>query len=169
MHSYSSLNSPIKRVLRLIQISNQFVESDRPARTNYSTEAFSALMIRINGAVDFNRAYRMSPACFASLLARVKPSFMRTYSTRTDSQLRASRTAPHALAITLRILAGAMYVDVRMVHRCSAKHVYRMFWKMCASLADVLKLDFWRDFPERAQRFGSRTGVSFFYYFNHDC
>ena len=39
MHSYSSLNSPIKRVLRLIQISNTFVESDRPARTNYSTEA----------------------------------------------------------------------------------------------------------------------------------
>lgn len=132
-------------------------EETEPRRSE-SSEPFSALVQRLNGQVDFERAYRMSPACFRMLLRKVKPGFIRTYSARPDHARKAGRKAPHALAITLRLLAGASYLDLRRTHGCDAWQVRNLFHRMIRVVDESLDLvDFWSDWEERGREFGRRT------------
>ena len=105
------------------------------ARENASFEAIT----RPLDDVTFTKAFRMSRAVFAKLLERIRPSLPleRNRFTGTD------RIVIHGevrLAITLRLLAGASYLDIRMTWNISQTSLYDIFHSCCMAIMTSLSL-----------------------------
>jgi DDE superfamily endonuclease len=89
--------------------------------------------------VEFTRAFRMSPDCFGKLLSvlrvRLERDEMQGYRSSGGVVEPAVR-----LGMTLRILAGASYLDMMLTFRVAKSTVFAIFWDTFQAIDDCISL-----------------------------
>ena len=92
----------------------------------------------------FQRSYRMSKPCFEQLLGDVQDLVEKPY--KASTEYRRSTVPPEIrLAITLRLLAGASYLDLMLAYQVAEETIRDIFRDTCDSLMTRLRL---KGFPK---------------------
>jgi DDE superfamily endonuclease len=89
--------------------------------------------------LEFTRAFRMSPDCFGKILSIL----VRRLERDEVQGLRSSGGVVEPavrLGVTLRILAGASYLDIMLTFRIAKSTVFDVFWDTVQAIKDCLSL-----------------------------
>jgi len=85
----------------------------------------------------FRRRYRMDLGCFNSILSDIRPILGKwSWSHRRGEPI----LPEHQLAITLRMLAGASYLDCAVIFRVAESTVYRIFWRVVTAICNKYEI-----------------------------
>lgn len=111
------------------------------------------------GEGDFRQSFRMSKRCFVDLLRAVRPAIEKSASM---GALSGRRTIPPEtrLAITLRLLAGASYVDMRLAFRVGRSTVYHIFHETVEAIDNTFSLKGLPTCPERLNEIATKFRLS---------
>lgn len=92
----------------------------------------------------FQKSYRMSQQCFEQLLRDVHDLIDKPYKASTDYR-RSTVPSDIRLAITLRLLAGASYLDLMLAYQVGEETIRDIFQNTCDGLMARLRL---KGFPK---------------------
>ena len=136
------------------------LKKKRKAAFVYVYRPFFETMERINGMLHFERSFRMNPESFRVLCSTIKNSYLARFAKTTRAQQRAESKFQHAVAASLRLLAGGSYLDIQLLHGFSRAKLYSVMWDIVFAVDASLQLEPFFDsdaMKERAEYWGRRT------------